>query len=85
MSVYLIQVSYTPEAWAALIKNPQSARERTDAMIAKLGGKSLGVWYAFGEYDVIGITEFPDNVTSAAGAILLASGGALKAVKRPLC
>jgi uncharacterized protein with GYD domain len=69
------------EAWATLLKNPQSARERTEALVAKLGGKSLGIWYAFGEYDVVGITEFPDSVTAAAGAILLAAGGALKTAR----
>ncbi len=81
MPVFLYQVSYTAEAWAALIKNPQNARARTEAMIAKLGGKSLGVWYAFGDYDVVGITELPDNVASAAGAIMLAAGGAIKSAK----
>ncbi|MBI1299078.1 GYD domain-containing protein [bacterium] len=81
MPTYLIQATYTPEAWAAFIKNPQNARERTEAMIAKLGGRSLGVWYAFGDYDVVGITELPDNVASAAGAIMLAAGGAIKSAK----
>jgi uncharacterized protein with GYD domain len=52
-----------------------------EAQVAKLGGRSLGVWYAHGDYDVIAITEFADNVSSAASAILLAAGGALKAAK----
>lgn len=81
MPMYLFQVSYTPEAWTALIKNPQSAKERTEALIAKLGGKNHGLWYAFGDYDVIGITEFPNNVASAASGIMLAAGGALKTVR----
>lgn len=81
MPMYLYQVTYTAEAWAALIKNPQSAQERTEALLAKLGGKNHGVWYAFGEYDVIGISEFPDNVASTAAAMMLAAGGALKAAK----
>ena len=81
MPYYLYQAAYTPEAWAAQIKNPQDVRERTQAIMEQFGGKLVGTWYAFGEYDLVSIAEFPDNVSIATVIIAFAAGGALKAAK----
>ena len=56
-------------------------RERVNPIIEQFGGKLVNVWYAFGEYDVIGIFEMPDNVSTATVAIAFAAGGAVKAAK----
>jgi uncharacterized protein with GYD domain len=81
MPYYLYQAAYTPEAWATQIKNPQDARERVQAVIEQNGGKLIGLWYAFGEYDILGIGEYPDNVSAATVSVVFAAGGALKAAK----
>jgi uncharacterized protein with GYD domain len=81
MSSYLLQVSYTAESVRALIANPQNRSEAICKPIEKLGGKVGGFWLSFGDYDVVSIIEMPDNVSAAAFALAVASGGALKAVK----
>jgi uncharacterized protein with GYD domain len=81
VAYYLYQSAYTPEAWAAQVKNPQDVRERTQAVVEKFGGRVVGIWYAFGEYDLVSIAEFPDNVSVATVVIAFAAGGALKAAK----
>ena len=81
MPFYLYQCAYTPEAWATQVKNPQDVRQRIEAMMSRLGGKVIGIWYAFGEYDLVAITEMPDNASNAAAAIAIAAGGAVKAAK----
>jgi len=81
MSLYCHQVSYTKEAWARLIQNPQDRLEAVRAPIEKLGGKLSGAWFTFGEYDVAVILEMPDNVSAAALALAFGAGGACKAVK----
>lgn len=43
-------------------------RERLQASIKQLGGKLVGLWYSFGEYDIVSITVFPDNASIAAAA-----------------
>ena len=48
--------------------------------IEELGGKLVHGWFAFGDYDVVAITEMPDNVSAAALAIAFAGGGACKSV-----
>jgi len=82
MALYLYQAAYTPEAWAAMIANPGRRPEDVGRSISEqVGGRMLGVWFAFGEYDVVGILEAPDNVNMAAAALKLASGGALTAAR----
>jgi uncharacterized protein with GYD domain len=78
---YLIQVAYTPDAWAAMVKQPQNRLEAVRPVVEKLGGKFEHAWLAFGEYDIIGVVELPDNTNAAAFAMAAAAGGALKAFK----
>lgn len=81
MPSYLIQVAYTPDAWAAMVKQPQNRLEAVRPVVEKLGGKFEHAWLAFGEYDIIGVVELPDNTNAAAFSMAAAAGGALKAFK----
>ena len=81
MPLYLTQVAYTQESWQALIKNPQDRIDAIRPAIKKLGGKVINGYFAFGDYDIVAITEMPDTVSAAAIAIAFAAGGACKAVK----
>jgi uncharacterized protein with GYD domain len=81
MPHYLHQVAYSREGWEALLANPQNRIEAVKPAIEKLGGKLETAWFAFGEYDVIVVTELPDNVSAAAIAMAFAGGGACKAVQ----
>ena len=77
MALYLTRFSYTPETWARLMKNPEDRRDAARAYIESVGGKLHGFWYALGEYDAFNLWEAPDNVSMAAVAIAISSGGAL--------
>ena len=81
MPLYLTQVAYTQEAWQALMTNPQDRIDAIRPAIAKLGGNVISGYFAFGEYDIVAITEMPDNVSAAAIAIAFAAGGACRNVK----
>jgi len=81
MPHYLHQVAYSREGWEALLAHPQNRIEAVRPAIEKLGGKIETAWFAFGEYDVILITELPDNVSAAAISMAFAGGGACKAVQ----
>jgi len=80
MPHYLHQVSYSSEGWQSLIAQPQNRVEVVRKAIEQLGGKIVSAWFAFGGYDVIVITEMPDNVSAAGLAIAFAGGGACKSV-----
>jgi uncharacterized protein with GYD domain len=80
MPHYLHQVAYSREGWAGLVANPQNRVEAVRPAIQKLGGKIESAWFCFGDYDVVVITELPDNVSAAGISIAFASGGACKTV-----
>ena len=81
MPHYLMQVAYTPEAWATLSKNPQNRLEAVRPAVEDLGGKIETGYLSFGEYDLVAIAEFPGNTEAAAFAIVASAGGAVKSFK----
>ena len=81
MPYYMLQGAYTSEAWAAQVANPQDRVEIVRPIFEKLGGRIESAYFAFGEYDVVVITEFPDNVSAAAISVALNAGGAFKTAK----
>ena len=81
MPSYLLQVSYSAEAWAAMIKRPHDRIEAVRKTIQKLGGNITGGWLSFGDYDIVALLEMPDNTSAAAFAMAAAAGGACKSVK----
>lgn len=81
MAQYMLQAAYTPEAWAALVKKPQNRLTAIKPAVAALGGKINAGYLSFGEYDIVVIAEFPDNVSAAAFSMAASAGGSVKAVK----
>jgi len=81
MADYLLQLSYSAPAWAAMVKHPENRVEAVRKSIEKLGGTIKGFWLSFGEHDMVGILEMPDNVSAAAFAMAIAAGGACTNVK----
>jgi uncharacterized protein with GYD domain len=80
MPLYLSRFSYTPETWARLIGNPEDRRTAAQSYVESVGGKLHGFWYAFGERDGYTLWEAPDNVSMAAVALAISSGGALSSL-----
>lgn len=81
MALYLTRFSYTPQAWAKLMQNPEDRRQAASQYIESVGGKLHGFWYAFGEFDGYNLWEAPDNVSMSAVALALAGGGALAKIE----
>ena len=76
-----MQVSYTSEVLSALIAKPQDRAGHIGKVIAGLGGKLVGSWLAFGDYDLVMVVEMPNNVSAAALSLAAAAGGSCKTVK----
>ena len=81
MPLYMTQVAYTPQAWAALTKKPENREEAFRGLVQKLGGRLVSLYNCFGEYDVVAIYEAPDETTAAAMVLAAVSPGHLKASK----
>lgn len=78
MAKYLIQASYVGEGIKGLLKEGGSSRrDAVDKLLASVGGKVEGFYYAFGDTDAYVIVDAPDNVTAAAIALTVAASGAV--------
>jgi uncharacterized protein with GYD domain len=76
-----MRFSYTPEAWARLIKKPEDRRVVARTVVEKLGGKLHGFWYAFGEHDGFLLIEAPNNVAAAAFSVGISAAGSLRSAE----
>jgi uncharacterized protein with GYD domain len=82
MGLYMFQFTYASESWAAQVKDPQNRMETVGpALCEAAGGKFVGAWLCFGEYDVVLIGDMPNTESAAAVAMAVAAGGACKASK----
>ena len=75
MPYYLVQLSYTNEAVGNLVQNPQNRIEAVRPAFEELGVNIRDSYLAFGEYDVVLITDAPGNVPAAAIAMAVTAGG----------
>jgi uncharacterized protein with GYD domain len=81
MPSYMIQISYTPETLAGFLKKPVDRTEAISKLAGKIGGKLVGSWFSFGDYDAVIIIEGSDNVSAAACSLAVSASGAFKGFK----
>src|SRR3954462_2045403 len=75
MPLYMYEAAYTAESWAAQMKNPQNRVEAVGrAACEAVGGKLIGGWYCFGDYDLVIIADVPDNESMTAIALAIGAG-----------
>ena len=79
MAKYLVEFDYTPDGLQGVLKEGGSKRRQAIEQLAKsLGGKLEAFYFSFGDHDGLVIWDMPDNVSSAAAALLVNASGAAK-------
>ncbi len=81
MATYLFQFSYSLDSVKGMVAKPQNRREAAEKVLAAAGGRLLDMYFCFGDYDGIVISEFPSNVDAAAASLAISSSGAFSKVK----
>lgn len=81
MATYMIQGSYTAEAWAAMARNPEDRGIALGKLLESFGGRLHNIYYTFGDHDVVAMIEVPDDTTAMATLLAAVSAGHLKATK----
>ena len=82
MPLYMYQAAYAHDSWAAQIKNPQNRVEAVGKQVCEAaGGRLVGGWLCFGEYDMVIIADVPDNESMAAVALAVGAAGAINSSK----
>ena len=80
MPKFMIQASYVGEGLKGLLEEGGTKRRVTVARtIDGMGGKLETFYYAFGDYDVFGVADLPDNVSSVAFSMMVNASGLINA------
>lgn len=81
MPTFMTSFTYTPEAWQKLTKAPEDRSVPLKALMKKVGGRVISLYYMAGDYDGFVIFEAPDAKAAATAIITAGLGGHLKSFK----
>ena len=83
MPTFITQGRYTAEAMRGLLSHPEDRSKQIEKLFAASGGKLLGYYMTFGDYDFLVVSEGPSEgvATSPIGA---AASGEVKHLKTQL-
>lgn len=82
MSKFVVLANWTQEG----IKNVKDSPDRLDQakkLFQASGAEILEFFLVMGKYDMVVITEAPDQETAAKLALMLGAGGAIRTVSMP--
>ena len=77
MATYINLLNYTADG-IAKIKDSPTRVAQARALMESLGGSMKGVYLTLGRYDLVVISEAPDDETAARGLLTIAKGGAIR-------
>ena len=75
MPIYMTQGRYTRDAIKGMIVRPEDRADAISRLLSKAGGRLVGYYLTFGDYDFLSIAEIPSDMQAAAALLAAASGG----------
>jgi uncharacterized protein with GYD domain len=75
MPIYITQGRYTRDAIKGMIVKPEDRADAVSRLLAKAGGRLIGYYLTFGDYDFLAIAEVQNDTQMAAVLLASASGG----------
>ena len=81
MPIYITQGRYTREAIKGMLVKPEDRAEAVSRALSKVGGRLIGYYLTFGEYDFMTVAEAPDNTQMAVVLLAAGSGGGVSDLK----
>lgn len=84
MAIYITQGRYTRDAIKGMIARPEDRADSVSRLLSKAGGRLIGYYLTFGEYDFLTIAEAPSETQMAAVLIAAAGGGGITNLRTTL-
>ena len=75
MTIYITQGRYTREAIKGMIVKPEDRADALSRALSKVGGRLIGYYVTFGEFDFLAICEAADEPHMMAVLLAAAGGG----------
>jgi len=80
MPIYITQGRYTRDAIKGMIVKPEDRADAVSRLLSKVGGRLIGYYLTFGEFDFLFVAEIPSDTQAAAALLAAASGGGVTAL-----
>ena len=77
MATYVVLTNWTDEG-ARAAKDTVARAEKVRGVVESLGGKLTHLYWTMGRYDLVAITEAPDDETAAAIAMAVSGSGMVR-------
>lgn len=85
MPKYLVRGNYVGDGVSGLLAEGGTPRRAAAAAAAEsVGGTLESMYWAFGDTDVLGIAEFPDDASAVAFSLIVNSSGSVTGTVTPL-
>jgi uncharacterized protein with GYD domain len=84
MAIYITQGRYTREAIKGMVVKPEDRAEAISRHISRAGGRLIGYYLTFGEFDFLTIVEAPSEMQMAAALLAAAGGGGVSDLRTTL-
>lgn len=81
MPIYISRGRFTTDAVKAMLAKPEDREEAVAKLCKSVGGRLIGWYLTFGQYDWMVIAEFPDEKAAATAVLAAAAGGSLSHVE----
>ncbi len=75
MPIYITQGRYTRDAVKGMILHPEDRADAVSRLLTRAGGRLIGYYVTFGEFDFLSIAEAPSETQMAAALIAAAGSG----------
>jgi len=77
MPIYITQGRYTRDAVRGMLARPEDRAEQVSRLLSKVGGRLIGYYVTFGEFDFLSIAEAPGETQMAAALLAAAASGGI--------
>jgi uncharacterized protein with GYD domain len=81
MPIYISRGRFTTDAVKGMLAKPEDREEAVSKLFKSVGGRLIGWYLTFGQYDWMVIGEFPDEKAAATAILAAAAGGSLSHVE----
>jgi len=75
MAIYITQGRYTTDGVKGMMANPENREKAVADLMEEAGAKHLALYFTFGEYDFLSISEAPNAEVMASALIVGAASG----------
>ena len=84
MPTFITQGRYTQQAIKGMVISPEDRADAVSRLLSKVGGRLIGYYLTFGEYDFLVIAEAPGETQMAAALLAVGSSGGVNGLRTTL-